>query len=200
MREEIEQIRSQITKVILGKQEVVESVLMAILASGHVLLEDVPGVGKTTLTLAFAKTMGLETKRMQFTSDSVPSDVIGFSVLDKRTDAFVYKPGAVMTNLLLADEIYRYITALTEATRTHPMIQLGVSPRGAFALMRMARARAYLNGRDFCIPEDVAQVVPMVYPHRLVLSAKARFNERTEKDLMEEILQEVPMPVLREMR
>ena len=313
MREKIEEIRDQIAKVILGKGEVIEKVLMAILASGHVLLEDVPGVGKTTLTLAFAKTMGLETKRVQFTSDSVPSDVIGFSVLDKRSNEFVYKPGAVMTNLLLADEInrtssktqsalleameerhvtvdgqthalpspfivlatqnpvgsagtqmlpnsqldrfmicisigypdfesqvnilkdrsganplegmkqvlsrqqlreivvqveqvhiadeiYRYITALTEATRNHPMVQLGVSPRGALALARMSRARAYLNGRDFCVPEDVAEVACDVYAHRLMLGAKARFNETSAADLMREILKQVEMPVLREMR
>lgn len=313
MREKIERICEQVTKVILGKREVIEKVLMAVLASGHVLLEDVPGVGKTTLTLAFAKTMGLDTKRIQFTSDSVPSDVIGFSVLDKKTDEFVYKPGAVMTNLLLADEInrtssktqsalleameerhvtvdgkthdlpmpfivlatqnpvgsagtqmlpnsqldrfmicvsigypdfesqvnilkdrscanpldsveqvlscqqlmeiiaqveqvyladeiYRYITALTEATRAHPMVQLGISPRGALALARIAKARAYLNGRDFCVPEDVAAMACDVYAHRLILGAKARFNETSATDLMKELLGQVEMPVLREMR
>ena len=313
MRESVEKIRDQVTKVILGKSEVIEKVLMAILASGHVLLEDVPGVGKTTLTLAFAKAMGLETKRIQFTSDSVPSDVIGFSILNRGTNEFVYKPGAVMTNLLLADEInrtssktqsalleameehqvtvdghtyalpspfivlatqnpigsagtqmlpnsqldrfmicisigypnfesqvnilkdrgnadpldgveqvlgrqqlieviarvgevyiaddiYRYITALTEATRVHPMVQLGVSPRGALALARMSRARAYLAGRDFCIPEDVAAVAEDVYAHRLVLSAKARFNETSAAELAREILAEVEMPVLKEVR
>lgn len=313
MREKVEKIRDQITKVILGKREVIEKVLMAILATGHVLLEDVPGVGKTTLTLAFAKAMGLETKRIQFTSDSVPSDVIGFSILDRCTNEFVYKPGAVMTNLLLADEInrtssktqsalleameehqvtvdghtralpspfivlatqnpigsagtqmlpnsqldrfmicisigypdfdsqvnilkdrsnvdpldgveevlsgqqlteiieqveqvhiadeiYRYITALTETTRNHPMVQLGVSPRGALALTRMSKACAYLNGRDFCVPEDVAAVASDVYAHRLMLGAKARFNETSAADLMQEILKQVEMPVLREMR
>ena len=313
MREKVEKVRDQVTKVILGKNEVVEKVLMAVLASGHVLLEDVPGVGKTTLTLAFAKAMGLDTKRIQFTSDSVPSDVIGFSVLDRQSNSFVYKPGAVMTNLLLADEINRtssktqsalleameerhvtvdgqthslpepfivlatqnpvgsagtqmlpnsqldrfmicasmgypdfesqvnilkersggnplnqveqvlsreelkaiiaqvegiylseeicrYITRLTEATRSHPMIQLGVSPRGALALARMCRARAYLDGRDYCIPEDAAAVAGDVYAHRLMLGAKARFQEVRAADLMEEIVGAVEMPVLREMR
>lgn len=313
MRKKIEAVYQQVTKVILGKQDVVKKVLTAVLASGHVLLEDVPGVGKTTLTLAFAKAMGLETKRVQFTSDTLPSDVIGFSVLDKRTDEFVYKPGAVMTNLLLADEInrtssktqsalleameerhvtvdgqthplpvpflvlatqnpagsagtqllpasqldrfmihtsigypdfesqvnilkdrsgadpldrveqvlncgelvqiieqaeqvymaeeiYRYITALTEATRTHPMVQLGVSPRGALALSRMARAGAYLNGRDFCIPEDVAEAACDVYAHRLILGAKARFSEVSAAGVMQEILGQVELPVLKEMK
>ncbi|SHI14287.1 MoxR-like ATPase [Sporobacter termitidis DSM 10068] len=313
MREKIELVCDQITKVILGKREVIEKVLMAMLALGHVLLEDVPGVGKTTLTIAFAKTMGLDTRRIQFTSDSVPSDVVGFSVLDKRTNEFVYKPGAVMTNLLLADEInrtssktqsalleameernvtvdgqthslpvpfivlatqnpvgsagtqmlpssqldrfmicvsigypdfesqvnilkdrsggnpldsvkplmscrqlmetiaqveqvhiadeiYRYITALTEATRAHPMVQLGISPRGALALARISRARAYLDGRSYCIPEDVAAMACDVYAHRLLLGAKARFNETSAADLMKDILRQVEMPVLRELR
>lgn len=80
---------------------------MAILAGGHVLMEDVPGVGKTTTAMTFAKVLGLDTKRVQFTSDTVPSDIIGYSVYDKESGSFVYKPGAVMTNLLLADEINR---------------------------------------------------------------------------------------------
>ena len=313
MREQIDKIGKEIAKVILGKQTVIDKVLMAILASGHVLLDDVPGVGKTTLTMAFAKTMGLETKRIQFTSDSMPSDVIGFSILDRRSNEFVYKPGAVMTNLLLADEInrtssktqsalleameerhvtvdghtyalpapfivlatqnpvgsagtqmlpnsqldrfmicisigypdfesqvnilkdrsaanpldeveqvldchqlmqaiaqteqiyvaddiYRYITALTEATRNHPMVQLGVSPRGALALTRIAKAHAYLNNRTFCIPEDVASVIGDVYTHRLILGAKARFHEVSATDIMNEIVSQVKMPVLKEMR
>ena len=101
------EILRQVNQVILGKQEVVRKVLLAILAKGHVLLEDVPGVGKTTMAMAFAKTLGLSTGRVQFTSDTLPSDIIGFSVYDKRTATLQYKPGAVMTNLLLADEINR---------------------------------------------------------------------------------------------
>ena len=96
---------------------------MAILAQGHVLMEDVPGVGKTTTAMAFAKVLGLETRRVQFTSDTVPSDIIGFSVYDKKADEFVYKPGAIMTNLLLADEINRTSSktqsALLEAMEEH---------------------------------------------------------------------------------
>lgn len=313
MREKTEKIQQEIRRVIMGKDDVVEKVLMAVLCKGHVLLEDVPGVGKTTLTLALAKTMGLETRRVQFTSDTVPSDVIGFSMLDKDSGELVYKPGAVMTNVLLADEInrtssktqsalleameerrvtvdgqthplpdpfivlatqnpsgsagtqmlpssqldrflirlnmgypdfenqvdilkqrsegdplsevrsmltreelvelialvtavytsdevYRYITALTEATRTHPMIQTGVSPRGALALLRMTKAMAFLQGRDYCVPEDVAAVAPDVYSHRLTLSTKARFNESSAADIMRDILLQVSMPVLREMK
>ena len=107
MREKIKEILEQIETVIVGKNDVMERILMAILAGGHVLMEDVPGVGKTTTAMTFARVLGLETRRVQFTSDTVPSDIIGFSVYDKASGKLVYKPGAVMTNLLLADEINR---------------------------------------------------------------------------------------------
>ena len=309
MRENVSQVLSEITKVVLGKDDIVAKVMMSILASGHVLLEDVPGVGKTTLALAFARALALDSKRVQFTSDTVPSDVVGISIMDRSTGEFTYKPGAIMTNILLADEINRtssktqsalleameegnvtvdgrthqlptpflvlatqnpfgsagtlmlpnsqldrfmirismgypsfksqvsiledrnhvnpldavkrvlsqseltgiieevnnvhietriheYVTELTEATRTHPMINLGISPRGALALCRMAKARAYLAGRDFVVPEDIAAVAPDVFAHRLILSTKARFNETSAGELVEEILTQVEMPVL----
>lgn len=107
MRSLTNEIQREVNKVILGKEDVVRKVLLAILARGHVLLEDVPGVGKTTMAMAFARTLGLETKRVQFTSDTLPSDIIGFSVYDKNGGTLKYQPGAVMTNLLLADEINR---------------------------------------------------------------------------------------------
>ncbi len=107
MYEYAQQIQSEVKKVILGKDEVIRKVLLAILAQGHVLLDDVPGTGKTTLALSFAKALGLETRRIQFTSDTLPSDIIGFSVYDKESGGLKYKPGAVLTNLLLADEINR---------------------------------------------------------------------------------------------
>ncbi len=310
MNEKIQNILTEIESVIVGKNENVEKILMAILAQGHVLMEDVPGVGKTTTALTFAKVLGLDTRRVQFTSDTVPSDVIGYSVYDKKEDSFVYKPGAIMTNLLLADEINRtssktqsalleameehrvtvdgrtyelptpfvvlatqnptgsagttllpssqldrflirlsmgypdhksqinilrdrhsenpldrvmpvvtkdellslvqetrnveandrifdYITTLAEATRTHPMVELGVSPRGALALCRMAKAHAFLAGRDFVVPEDVASVFPDVCAHRLILSAKARMMEEKAENILAEILKSVDMPVLK---
>ena len=123
MNTKINEILQEIESVIVGKNEIVEKILMAILAQGHVLMEDVPGVGKTTTAMAFAKVLGLETRRVQFTSDTVPSDIIGFSVYDKKADEFVYKPGAIMTNLLLADEINRATpktqSALLEAMQEH---------------------------------------------------------------------------------
>ena len=101
------EICNEVKKVIVGKDAVIQKVLMAVLAQGHILLEDVPGVGKTTLATAFAKALGLESKRIQFTSDTMPSDIIGFSVYDMKNGELQYKPGAIMTNLLLADEINR---------------------------------------------------------------------------------------------
>lgn len=311
MNQKIQEILNEIEKVVVGKNENVEKILMAVLAGGHVLMEDVPGVGKTTTAMTFAKVLGLDTRRVQFTSDTVPSDIIGYSVYDKESGDFVFKPGAVMTNLLLADEInrtssktqsalleameelhvtvdgqtydlpkpfvvlatqnpvgsagtqmlpssqldrfmikismgypdfqsqvnilrdrhtenplnrispmvdiaqleeliqettevemhdlvYEYITSLTQATREHPMIQLGVSPRGALAVCRMAKAYAYLHGRDFVIPEDVAAVFPDVCGHRLVLATKARMMEETSENIIHTILESVKMPVIRE--
>ena len=311
MNPEINEILQEIEKVIVGKRENVEKILMAVLAGGHVLMEDVPGVGKTTTAMTFAKVLGLQTRRVQFTSDTVPSDIIGYSVYDKNSGAFVYKPGAVMTNLLLADEInrtssktqsallecmeelrvsvdgqthelpkpfvvlatqnpvgsagttplpssqldrfmvrlsmgypdfasqvnilrdrhsanplekiqpivtvdglqqliaqaaqvevvdsiYEYVTHLTQATRAHPMVALGISPRGALAVCRMAKARAFVLGRDYAIPEDVAAVFCDVCAHRLVLSTKARMMEERAENILRAIVDSVNMPVLRQ--
>lgn len=307
MKQIIEEIQKQINSVIIGKEEVVSRVLMAILAQGHVLLEDVPGVGKTTMAVAFAKTLGLESKRVQFTSDTMPSDIIGFSLYEKESGEFVYKPGAVMTNLLLADEInrtssktqsalleameefhvtvdgqthqlpdpfvvlatqnpvgsagtqllpssqmdrfliklsmgypdrdsqigilkdrhyenplnkitpvidinglrnlieetrktymadeiYAYIADLTEATRNHEMIELGISPRGALALSRMTKAHAFVSGRDYVVPEDVTKVFSEVCCHRFVMSSKAKLRSFTAEAVAKEILESITSP------
>ena len=98
-------VLAEVKKAIVGKDDVISKVWIALLAEGHVLLEDVPGVGKTTMALAFSRALGLDTKRIQFTPDTMPSDIIGFSMPGK--DGMVYQPGAIMTNLLLADEINR---------------------------------------------------------------------------------------------
>ena len=306
-------ILKSINSVIAGKEAVVEKVLMAILSGGHVLLEDVPGVGKTTLAISFARTLGLDTRRVQFTSDTMPSDILGFSVYNRDTGNFDYKPGAVMTNLLLADEInrtssktqsalleameeghvtvdgvthdlpapfvvlatqnpigsagtqnlpnsqldrflmklsmgypdvgsqvrilrersqqepleqvepvmrreeliaaisrvrqvhvddqiYDYIARLAEVTRTHPLLKLGISPRGALALCRTAKARAFAEGRDFVVPEDVTQMAEYVFAHRLMLSSKARLNEYTPEAIVAEVLAQTQPPVLSERR
>ena len=310
MNQKLKVILQEIEKVVVGKNENVEKIMMAVLAGGHVLMEDVPGTGKTTTAMTFAKVLGMDTRRVQFTSDTMPSDILGYSVYDKEAGDFRFKPGAVMTNLLLADEInrtssktqsalleameemrvtvdgktyplprpfvvlatqnpvgsagtqmlpsaqmdrfmikismgypdfesqisilrdrhtenplnrispvvdleqlqemikeanevevqdsvYEYVTRLTQATREHPLIQLGVSPRGALAVCRMAKAYAYLHGRDFVIPEDVAAIFGDVCCHRLVLATKARMMEEKPENLIRSILESVKMPVLK---
>ena len=310
MNKKLKTLLQEIEKVVVGKNENVEKIMMAVLAGGHVLMEDVPGTGKTTTAMTFAKVLGMDTRRVQFTSDTMPSDILGYSVYEKASGDFVFKPGAVMTNLLLADEInrtssktqsalleameemrvtvdgktyplprpfvvlatqnpvgsagtqmlpsaqmdrfmikismgypdfesqisilrdrhtenplnrispvvnleqlqkmikeanevevqdsvYEYVTRLTQATREHPLIQLGVSPRGALAVCRMAKAYAYLHGRDFVIPEDVAAVFGDVCCHRLVLATKARMMEEKPENLIRSILESVKMPVLK---
>ena len=308
MQTKINAVLREIQKVILGKQEVVEKVLMAVLADGHVLLDDVPGVGKTTLAVALSKALGLCYQRVQFTPDVLPSDIVGFSIYDKATGAFKYMPGAVnRANLLLADEINRtssktqsalleameerqvtvdgnvyplekpflviatenhvgaagtqllphaqldrflvrltigypsfeaqmdmirdravsnpldsvrqaascqdiltmqqeaaavtmkdeilvYITRLCSASREHPMVELGISPRGAIAASRMARACAYLHGRDYVVPEDVREVFTDVCAHRILLSQKAKAAHLTAQTVLEQILEEVNEP------
>lgn len=311
MYEVSEKMIGEVKKVIVGKDDVIKKIWITVLAQGHVLLEDVPGVGKTTMALSFAKALGLEVRRVQFTPDTMPSDITGFSVF--HDGALQYQAGAVMTNLLLADEInrtspktqsalleameegrvtvdgrthtlptpfvvlatqnpigsagtqnlpnsqldrflmklsmgypdrreqvdilknrhgadpldavqtvmtrealneaiaavettyvsdavYDDIAAITEATRVHPMVQLGVSPRGALALCRAAKANAFTKGRDYVLPEDVRELVKSVFAHRLLLSSKARLNDCTAEDILEEILRKVPVPQLPERR
>ncbi len=103
----IDAVRKEINKVVIGKEEVVDKVFMAMLAGGHILLEDIPGVGKTTMALAFASVLGLDFKRVQFTPDVLPSDIVGFGMFNGMSQEMEYKPGAVVCNLFLADEINR---------------------------------------------------------------------------------------------
>lgn len=311
MKNKVEQIKTEVKKVIVGKDDIIEKVLIAILAQGHILLEDVPGVGKTTLANSFAKALGLDTKRIQFTSDTMPSDIIGFSVYDMASGELQYKQGAIMTNLLLADEInrtssktqsalleameekqvtvdgvtrplndpfivlatqnpigsagtqmlpsaqldrflmkismgypdrnsqieimkerhhanpldrmeaavdipellqlidettqihisdliYDYISDLVEQTRENPYVQLGISPRGAIALCRAAKAHAFVNGRDYVNSDDVQAIFVSVGAHRLVLSSKARLHEQTADSILTDILKDVKKPDVKE--
>lgn len=306
---EAQAILEQVNKVIIGKEEVIKKVFTAILAGGHILLEDIPGVGKTTMALAFSKAMNLSFKRVQFTPDVVPSDITGFSMYDKNRGEFVYSPGAVMCHFLMADEInrtssktqsallevmeegyvtvdqkryemktpfivlatqnpvgtigtqtlpeaqldrfmvqlsvgypdtdaqvtilkdrgqanpldnlesvagdeeicrmkeqvkqvfvdekiLRYITALTEATRKNPKIKLGVSPRGALALMAMGRSAAMMVGRDYVIPQDIETCFFDVCCHRVIPDPKAHLNRLTTRDVLAEILENTEKPVL----
>ena len=129
MNQHIEKIINEVKGVIKGKDEVISKLMMAMLAKGNVLLEDVPGVGKTTMALAFARAMGLDTKRVQFTPDTLPSDIIGFSVYDKETGELSYKEGAIVTNLLLADEINR-TSSKTQAALLEAMEEKKVTVDG----------------------------------------------------------------------
>ena len=307
MPEKITQLQKELETIIKGKKAVTDKIIMAVLARGHILLEDVPGVGKTTTALALSRLMGMDFNRIQFTPDVVPSDVTGFTMYEKQTGQFMYRPGAVMCNLLLADEINRtssktqaallevmeegrvtvdgethevpqpfvvlatenpvgssgtqmlpesqldrfmvslsmgypdhqslvellrdrqkvnplelartvitreevlklqsevqdvyvadevldYIAKLAEATREHEMIVLGLSPRGTLALCRMAKAAAYMSARDYVIPKDVQTVFKDVAAHRMVLDSRARYQEKSAREILDEILAEVPQP------
>ena len=298
---------SEVRRAIVGKDTVICKALMAILARGHILLEDNPGVGKTTLALAFSKTMGLSYNRIQFTPEVMPADVVGFSVWDKHTGEFTYRPGAVLCNLFLADEInrtsaktqsalleameegqvtvdsvsrplpqpftviatqnpvgsagtqllpesqldrfmmrlsigyptleqeveilkqtegtrpvdslrqittleeilemqqevgavhvsdelYRYVAALSAATREHPLLRLGASPRAGGALVRASRASAWLAGRDYVIPADVRLLYYNVLEHRVVPDPQARLSGKDAHTLLAETLESVPQP------
>ena len=308
MEKKLQAIISEVQKAVIGKQTVIEKVLMALLADGHILLDDIPGVGKTTLALALSRALGLQYNRIQFTPDVLPSDIVGFSVYNKETGGFEYKSGVVTnTNLLLGDEINRtssktqsalleameerqvtvdgrtyplqtpftviatqnnvgtagtqtlpyaqmdrflvrlsigypdyeaqmtilrdrqnaeplsavrevvtrdevvqmqrevrsvtakdvvldYITRLAMASREHPMLELGISPRGALFLDRMAKAHAYLAGRDYVTGEDVQAVFCDVCAHRVILSQEARLGAKSAQDVLQELLHRVDVP------
>lgn len=129
--EQSQHIIDEVSKVFIGKDEIVKKVLMAIYAGGHILLEDSPGTGKTTLALSFSKALGLDYKRIQFTTDTLPSDIVGFTMLNNETQKFEFRPGAVFSNLLLADEINRTSpktqAALLEAMEEHNVTVDGVT-------------------------------------------------------------------------
>lgn len=297
----------EVKKAVKGKDDCIIKAFAAFLAGGHILLEDVPGVGKTTLAVAFSRAMALVNHRVQFTPDVLPADILGFSMYQKQTGEFVYHEGAVMCNLFLADEInrtspktqsallevmeegnvtvdgisrkvpepfivmatqnpkgsagtqllpesqldrfmicmsmgypshdaevdiakgksvkadeytikpvmnaqglvemqgeveqvfihdsiYSYIVDLVDATRTSPYIELGVSPRGTIACVRMAKAYAYLSGRSYVIPSDVVSVFADVTKHRIVLNTKARVSHVSELSVIDEILKAVKQP------
>lgn len=301
------QIMNEVNNVVIGKRVIIGKVLTAILARGHILLEDYPGVGKTTLALAFSKAMALKHNRLQFTPDVLPTDVVGFHLLSKDGESYQYKPGTIMCNLFLADEInrtssktqsallevmeegkvtvdsatrdvpkpfvvmatqnpigsigtqmlpesqldrfmirlsmgypdikseidilkqrqssnplenvvqvverdeilrmqnivdevyihdsiYEYIALLVRHTRDNPLIELGVSPRGTLAIMNMVKATAFLSRRDYVIPSDVGFVFKDVVAHRMILRAKARVNNITVDNLLDDILRIVKAP------
>lgn len=305
----VREIIEEVKKAVIGKDKIIIKILLAILAKGHILIEDIPGVGKTTMALAFSKSLSLDYNRVQFTPDVLPTDVTGFTVYNKHTGNFEFKPGASMCNLLLADEInrtssktqsalleimeesrvtvdgithelpkpfivmatqnpigsvgtqelpesqldrfmikismgypdleseieilkvksnynpleyitqiadaetlvslqkvaeniyvddkiYAYVARLAEATRNHPMIKLGISTRGALALMAVSKSTALLKGREYVIPDDIAYMYKDVFAHRLILSSNAKINDLTAEQILDDIFKSVKHPVL----
>lgn len=300
---------TNVGKVIVGKAFATELVLAALLSDGHVLIEDVPGIGKTMLAKALARSLDLSFARIQFTPDLLPSDVAGVNWFNQKTQAFEFRPGPVMSQLLLADEINRatprtqsalleamqerqvtvdretyrlprpflvlatqnpielegtfplpeaqldrflmqidlgypdedeenailvrfqqdeplealspvvsaaellalqdevrsvrveesvrqYLVKVVRATREHPAVQLGVSPRGTLALHRACQALAAIRGRSFVIPDDIKVLAPFVLTHRIHISPQTRLRGRTPQEVVAQIVGEVPVPVV----
>ncbi len=307
-RKNLKKLLDSMNQVILGKEKETKEVVLAILAGGHVLLEDIPGVGKTTLALTLAKLLNLEFRRMQFTPDVLPSDLTGFSIYRRDKEEFVYQQGAVFTNLLLADELNRasartqsallevmqegnvtvegitrqvptpfiviatenpygsagtvrlpesetdrfmislsmgypdkdsemtlirgeadarekiaklepvlttedlavmrqevkqiyikdniveYMAELIRKTRTAGDLRLGASPRASLALAAMARASAYLDGRDFVAPSDAADQFCYVVQHRISLTEESDAEGMTPEKVAGKILEDTEKP------
>lgn len=304
-------VQKEVNRAVLGKEQLVAKLMLAMLSGGHVLLEDIPGVGKTTLAVAFARTMGLAWRRVQFTPDVLPSDLTGFSIYRKEKEDFVYQPGTVFCNLLLADEINRtssktqsallevmeegqvtvdgvtrkvpqpffviatqnplgaagtqplppaqvdrflisvsmgypafddevqmareagmgrrtdnlqvlssplllqamqqeametymqdnvlqYITTLVTATRKQSYLEMGASPRATIAMVKMAKARAWLQGQDYVSPAEAGDVFYDVVNHRILLNARARREKVSKEQIIAEILKSTPKPMKRD--
>jgi len=305
-----ERVIENVERVIVGKRREVQMTLIALLCEGHLLIEDVPGVGKTMLARSIAKSIGCSFRRIQFTPDMLPSDVTGVSMFNQKTREFEFRPGPVMAQIVLADEINRatpktqsalleameerqitvdgvtypmerpflvlatqnpieyegtfplpeaqidrfmmrvslgypsaademrilelqrehhpledigqvvtadelmaaqaavkqvyvddlikeYIVDLATASRRHPDVYLGVSPRGSLALFKAARARAALEGRSYVIPDDVKALLVATFAHRLIISPSARLKNVEARAVVEQIAASVPVPGMR---
>src|SRR5439155_639332 len=175
-------IVQNVSRVLVGKEAEIELCVIALLSRGHLLIEDVPGVGKTMLAKSLARSLGCSFERLQFTPDLLPSDVTGVNIYSPSTQQFEFRQGPIFTQVLLADqkmvqEIYvddqlkEYIARVTHRTRSHADIGLGASSRGSLGLFRSAQARAALEGRDFVTPDDVKALAHPVLAHRLILKA-----------------------------
>jgi MoxR-like ATPase len=307
----IHALQENIEHVIKGKPEAVRLTITTLLARGHLLIEDVPGIGKTTLAHSLARSLDCGFRRIQFTSDLLPSDILGVSVYNQQSAAFEFKPGPIFSNIILADEINRttpktqsslleamndvqvsvdshtyplpkpfmviatqnpmehhgtyplpesqldrfmmririgypdpsdekviltthhlfqpagdlkpvltagevlelqmavdqirmdeglvdYLLALTRATRDSELLGLGVSPRGAMALRKAAQAYAFVNGRTYCVPDDLKRLAPLVFAHRVIVNARMETYGRRSEDaerILQELVNQVPVPL-----
>jgi MoxR-like ATPase len=307
----VAKLTANISSVFLGKPQVVEQVVTAVIAGGHILIEDVPGVGKTTLTQAIARSIGGKFQRIQFTSDLLPADILGVTIFDRNQASFAFRPGPIFANVILADEINRtsprtqsalleamaeqrvsiddqtyplpkpfivlatqnpieyhgtyplpesqldrflvrlsigypdrsiekklllnrqqnepveqlaavlslgelinlqaqvdhitmeeslvdYILQVVTATRTTPALRAGVSTRGALALVRAAKARALVQGRTYCVPDDVSELLIPVLAHRLALSNRGQdiqTHRQESEAILRELVAAIPLPV-----
>ncbi len=302
----VDQVTDNIETVIVGKHQRIELLMVALLCQGHVLLEDVPGTGKTMLARSAAASMGLDFKRIQCTPDLLPNDITGVSVFNQKTNTFEFRPGPVFVNILLADEINRatprtqaalleamqerqvtvdgvtrslpapfivlatqnpieyegtfplpeaqldrflmrlslgyvakddeiamlrnlrkehpiervgqvvegqalldlqdlvtdvhvdetleeYILGIVQATRAHPDVALGASPRGSLALYKTSQALAALRGRDYVVPDDLKLLAPLTLAHRLIVKPESQLRGRTALSIIDEILQQVDL-------
>ena len=306
-QDSIAQLRSNMEKRIVGKGELIDRLIIALLSEGHVLLEDVPGVGKTSLARSLADSLALSFSRIQCTPDTMPGDITGVSVYNSKTGSFEVVPGPVMNNIVLADELNRttpktqsalleameenkvtidgkdlplpdpfmvigtqnpletagtyplpeaqldrfmmklsvgypgkedavrmadrflegslheetkpvlegkdiidmrdqvkkvgvneklidYAVMIVEETRTVPEISCGASPRALLSMLRCAQAHAMLNGRDYCIPEDILNSAHLTLPHRLILTAQARMNHMSQAQILKTITNHIKVP------
>src|SRR5205085_1331606 len=203
-----QRIGTAMESVIDGKADAIRLALTVLLAEGHLLIEDVPGVGKTMLAKALARSIDCTVRRIQFTPDLLPSDVTGVSVFNQEGREFEFKPGAVFANLVVGDEINRaspktqsalleameerqvtvYVVALATATREAPELRLGASPRATLQLLRAARAQAALDGRDYVLPDDVQTLAGPVLAHRLLPTAEAQVARRTTEAVVADLV------------
>lgn len=308
LSEKIRRLETNIQQVIKGKPEVIKAAVVALISRGHLLIEDVPGVGKTTLAQALANSVDLSFKRLQFTSDLLPTDILGVSIFDQNTGEFKFKHGPIFANVVFVDEINRatpktqsalleamnesvvtidgygyklpdpfmvvatqnpfeykgtfplpenqldrflmrvrigypdyesemeilvkfnslgflngikpvltkdellllqsmtqkvsideslldYILSIVKETRNQKYFELGVSPRGAIALKLAAQSRALFDGRMFCIPDDIKEMVIPVLSHRVVLKYEHLPEKRRQEDLLNDVLERVKVPI-----